>query len=473
MMDRPLKTLHPRVHGGLLSLRDNPVHVASMTEHGIEPIDLVCVNLYPFERTVANPDVKDEQAIEQIDIGGPSMVRSAAKNHRFVAVVTDPAQYDMVGAELDLHQGATSFSLRKRLAAAAFARTAAYDTAIAQWMAKRDPSMPGPELFPETMVVRLNRKQELRYGENPHQGGMLYHDGRITEASVTTAKQLHGKELSFNNLYDANGALELVKEIDADKACAAAVIKHANPCGFAAVPGARGVAEAFDKAYAGDPLAAFGGIIAFNCKVDLPAAQRIVEGQKFLEVIVAPDFDAEALALICDRWKNVRVLQTDPLPRPAHRDPREMDYKKITAGLLVQQRDLVTINTDKWEHKAGPAPSDETLNELFLATVAVKHLKSNAVCIVKDSALVGAGAGQMDRVASCNIAIAKAGDRAKGGAVGSDAFFPFRDGPDLLIKAGVSAIVQPGGSKRDEETIQACKDAGVTLMFTGVRHFRH
>ncbi|MEX2214265.1 MAG: bifunctional phosphoribosylaminoimidazolecarboxamide formyltransferase/IMP cyclohydrolase [Phycisphaeraceae bacterium] len=473
MMDGRLKTLHPRVHGGLLALRDNEGHVAAMKEHGIEPIDLVCVNLYPFEKTIAKPDVKDEQAIEQIDIGGPSMVRSASKNHRFVAVVTDPAQYDMVGAELDSNDGSTTLRLRKRLAAAAFARTAAYDTAIAQWMAKRDPSTPGPELFPEVMVLRLNRAQVLRYGENPHQAGVLYHDPRIGEASVATARQLHGKELSFNNLYDANGALELVKEINPADACAAAVIKHANPCGFAAVPVANGAAEAFDKAYAGDPLAAFGGIIAFNCKVDLAAAQRIVEGQKFLEVIVAPDYDPEALALICDRWKMVRVLQTDPLSKPAQREAAELDFKKITAGLLVQQRDLATIDLDRWQHTAGPAPGDDTLNQLFLATLAVKHLKSNAVCIVKDGALVGAGAGQMDRVASCRLAIDKAGERARGGAVGSDAFFPFRDGPDLLIKAGVTAIAHPGGSKRDDETIAACNEANVTLMFTGMRHFRH
>ena len=477
MMDGRLKTLHPRVHGGLLALRDNASHVAAMQQHGIAPIDLVCVNLYPFEKTVADPNVTEPHAIEQIDIGGPSMVRSASKNHRFVTVVTDPAQYDLVGAELEAHDGCTTLMLRKALAAAAFARTAAYDTAIATWMASRDPSSSSPALFPDPLMLRMNLVQELRYGENPHQAGVLYHDPRIGEASVTTAKQLHGKELSFNNLYDANGALELVKEIDIADAAASAVIKHANPCGFGVHPvdkdSGSPVAQAFERAYSGDPLAAFGGIVAFNCKVDLAAAQKLVEGSKFLEVIVAPAYEPAALALLTDRWKNVRILETGPLPPPDRRDGREMDYKKITAGLLVQQRDLAKIDPDQWQHVAGPKPSFAALDQLYIATLAVKHLKSTAVCIVRDGTLVGAGAGQMDRVASCRIAIDKAGDRAQGGYVGSDAFFPFRDGPDLLIKAGVAAIAQPGGSKRDDETIAACNEAGVTLMFTGMRHFRH
>jgi len=471
MMDGRLKTLHPRVHGGLLALRDKADHVAAMQQHGITPIDLVCVNLYPFEKTTADPHVEEGHAIEQIDIGGPSMVRSAAKNHRYVAVLTDPAQYDSISAELDAHDGATTLPLRKKLAAAAFARTAAYDTAIAQWMAARDPQTPNERLFPDPLILRLDPLMELRYGENPHQAGVLYGDARIREASVAYAKQLHGKELSFNNLYDANGALELVKEIDVQQACAAAVIKHANPCGFAVSQ--RSAADAFEKAYAGDPLAAFGGIVAFNCPVSLAAAEKLVEGSKFLEVIVAPSYGGDALALLTDRWKNVRILETGPLPPPDRRELREMDYKKITAGLLVQQRDLIKIDPDSWQHAAGPAPAESDIDQLVVATLAVKHIKSNAVCIVNDYALVGAGAGQMDRVASCRIAIEKAAARAKGGFVGSDAFFPFRDGPDLLIKAGVKAIAHPGGSKRDDETIAACNDAGVTLMITGKRHFRH
>lgn len=470
MMDGRVKTLHPRVHGGLLALRDNESHVASMVEHGIEPIDLICVNLYPFESTVANPDVTSAEAIEQIDIGGPSMLRSASKNHRFVAVVTEPGQYDRVTAALEANDGCTTLSLRESLAATAFARTAAYDTAISGWMRQRDPALSKEEWFPNPLLVRMDRSQELRYGENPHQAGVLYSDARVMEPSVARATQLHGKELSFNNLYDANGALELVKEIDASDICAAAVIKHANPCGFGIGVDA---ATAFEKAYAGDPLAAFGGIVAFNCPIDVATAEQIVEGQKFLEVIVAPAYEPAALELLRERWKNVRLLETGPLPSPRKRDANDHDIKKITGGLLVQQRDLATIDPKDWQHKAGPVPDDDALRQMQLAMVAVKHLKSNAVCIVNGNALAGAGAGQMDRVASCNIAIAKAGDRATGGVVGSDAFFPFRDGPDLLIAAGVSAIAQPGGSKRDDETIAACEEAGVTLVFTGRRHFRH
>jgi phosphoribosylaminoimidazolecarboxamide formyltransferase/IMP cyclohydrolase len=465
MMDGRLKTLHPRVHGGLLGLRDNADHVASMQEHGIQPIDLVCVNLYPFEATVAKANVTEAHAIENIDIGGPSMIRSAAKNHAFVTVVTDPLQYDGVMTVLDNNDGATTFELRRGLALAAFSRTAAYDSAISQWMANVS-----PQAMPSTLILRMTRKEELRYGENPHQAGALYIDPASTEPSVARAKQLHGKGLSFNNLYDANGALELVKEIPADIHAACAVIKHANPCGFAI---ADDVATAFSKAYDGDPLAAFGGIVAFNRKVDLATANAIAAGQKFLEVIVAPAYDKDALKVLSDRWANVRILETGDLPAPDRRDPRELDIKRIAGGLLVQDRDLANLHPGSWEHVAGPAPVEQQLRDMVIAMTAVKHLKSNAVCLVNDDMLVGAGAGQMDRVASCRIATQKAGDRAKGAAVGSDAFFPFRDGPDLLIAAGIKCIAQPGGSKRDDETIAACNEAGVTLMFTGKRHFKH
>ncbi len=466
MMDGRVKTLHPRVHGGLLGLRDNDAHTAAMAEHGIEPIDLVCVNLYPFEQTVARPDVAEAQAIEQIDIGGPSMIRSAAKNHRFVTVVTDPSQYDKVVNELDAHEGATTMALRRELATAAFARTAAYDSAIAGWLAHH-----APQPLPDALILRLEKHPvQLRYGENPHQDGAVYATPDSTEPSLLKATTLHGKALSFNNYYDANGALELVKEIDPADLAAVSVIKHANPCGFAVDDD---VATAFDKAYAGDPLAAFGGIVAFNRTVTGPAAERIVAGQKFLEVIVAPGYDDDALELLRERWKNVRILALGDLPAPKDRDPRELDMKRITGGLIVQQRDLAAFDASRWEHKAGPAPDDATLADAELAMITVKHLKSNAICLVNGSALVGAGAGQMDRVASCKLAVEKADDRAAGATAGSDAFFPFRDGPDVLINAGVKAIVQPGGSKRDEETIAACNDAGVTLLFIGRRHFRH
>jgi phosphoribosylaminoimidazolecarboxamide formyltransferase/IMP cyclohydrolase len=455
MMDGRVKTLHPRVHGGLLGLRDNAGHVASMKEHGIEPIDLVCVNLYPFERTIAKSDVADEEAIEQIDIGGPSMLRSASKNHAFVTVVTSPTQYDALITNLTANDGATSLLLRKRFAAAAFARTAAYDTAIAQWMQTRLDNNATDCTFGSTLLIRMDRVDELRYGENPHQKAALYTDPNCTEANVVNAKQLHGKTLSFNRP-------------------AASVIKHANPCGCGVDDDLK---TAFEKAYAGDPMAAFGGIVALNKTVDLATAQSITEGQKFLEVIVAPGYDDDALALLAERWKNVRLLAVGPIDDPARRDPAQADFKRILGGILVQQRDLVDMTPTDWQHMAGPAPTAEQLADLAVAWAAVKHVKSNAITLAKDGALAGAGAGQMDRVESCKIAIEKANvkgqNRSTGSVAASDAFFPFRDGPDLLIAAGVKAIVQPGGSKRDDETISACIDAGVTLLFTGRRHFRH
>ena len=466
MMDGRVKTLHPLVHGGLLGLRDNDKHVAAMKEHGIEPIDLICVNLYPFEQTIAKEDVAEAEAIEQIDIGGPSMLRSASKNFRFVTVVTDPNQYDKVANELDTHDGCTTLALRRELANSAFFRTAAYDTAIAGWMFGQS-----TQAMPDTLIYRFDKLPvELRYGENPHQAGAVYKTADTTEPSLVNAQVHHGKALSFNNYYDANGALELVKEINAAQHAAVSVIKHANPCGFAV---AKDVADAFEKAYAGDPLAAFGGIVAFNRPVTKAAAEKIVEGQKFLEVIVAPGYQPEAMDMIAERWKNVRIMETAPLPDPEKRDPRELDIKRITGGIILQQRDLERFDSSKWQHAAGPAPDTTLQVDAELAMIAVKHLKSNAICLIKDAMLIGAGAGQMDRAASCKLSVEKAGQRAKGAVAGSDAFFPFRDGPDVLINAGVKAIVQPGGSKRDDETIQACNDAGVTLLFTGRRHFRH
>jgi len=467
MMDGRVKTLHPKIHGGLLGLRDHPQHVAAMKQHGIEPIDLGCVNLYPFEKTIARAGVSEEEAIEQIDIGGPSMVRSAAKNHGFVAIVTDPAQYDRVIAELTANKGATTLALRRFLAGAAFARTAAYDTAIAAWMAQHGQAT-GP--FADPLLLRLDKvAMELRYGAPPHQRGAVYADPNWREASLINAKHLHGIPLSYCNFFDADGALELVKEIDAAQQAAAAVIKHANPCGFAV---AADLPTAFQKAYDGDPLAAFGGIIALNRRVDLATAQRITAVKHKLDVILAPSYDPDALQLLRDRWKTTRLLEVGDLPAPSDRKPTIV-YKQITGGLLAQDRDLAPFDTATWKHVAGPTPGDAMLLDLKLAMIAVKHLKSNAVCLVKDAMLVGAGAGQMDRLASCRIAVDKATNRARGAAAASDAFFPFRDGPEILIHAGAQAIVQPGGSVKDEDTITACRDANVTLMFTGRRHFRH
>ncbi len=485
MMDGRVKTLHPRIHGGLLALRDKPDHTQAMAKHGIQPIDLVCVNLYPFEQTVAKPGVAPEEAIEQIDIGGPSMIRSAAKNHRFVAVVTDPSQYDSVAQEIDTHQGATTLRCRSKLAAAAFQRTASYDTAIATWMARYsgDPAplesepVEAESIFPPTLTMKLDRVALLRYGENPHQAAALYRQPAPAPApaNAVTARQLHGKQLSYNNLNDANAALALVSEFHQP---AAAVIKHTNPCGCGV--GDR-LAQAFERAYAGDPLAAFGGIVALNQQVDLDTATRITgpgpQGNpKFVEVILAPGYDDDALEMLQQRWKNVRLLAVGPVAPP---DPptSTIEFRSITGGVLAQQSDLTDMDPHRWRLAAGPKPSQAVMTTLHVAWCAAKHVKSNAITIARDSALAGAGAGQMDRVESCKIAVAKANagqqNRTQGAVAASDAFFPFRDGPDVLIAAGIQAMVQPGGSKRDDETIAACDQANVSLLFTGRRHFRH
>ena len=467
MMDGRIKTLHPRIHGGLLALRDEPSHMTAMTEHGIDPIDLVCVNLYPFEQTVSQPDVTNEKAIENIDIGGPSMVRSAAKNHRFVTVVTDPSQYEQVDDELDANRGATRLSTRRKLALAAFARTAAYDAAITNWFSAR---LDQP--LREHLLLSYRRHPDvLRYGENPHQSAALYVDPGDSEPSIVRARKHHGIALSYCNLFDADGSLELVKEIDPAQYAAAAVVKHANPCGFAI---AEDLSEALAKAYAGDPLAAYGGIVAVNRPIDQAAADAICAGKKFLHVIVAPGYDEPALAQLKQRWKDVRLLEVDPLGKPSDRSAGQMELKRVTGGILVQNRDLATFDeVEKWPHVAGPVPKLEDLRDIALAMICVKHLKSNAVCLVKDQMLVGAGAGQMDRLQSSRIAVTKAGERSRGSVAGSDAFFPFRDGPDQLIAAGVRAIVQPGGAKKDADVIAACNEADVTMVFTGRRHFRH
>jgi len=467
MMDGRVKTLHPRVHGGLLGRRDLPEHVKAMEEHGIPPIDLVCVNLYPFEMTVRREGVQEHEAIEQIDIGGPSMLRSAAKNHEFVTVVTDPSQYDRVASELAANDGATTLELRRTLAAATFARTAAYDTAIAAWMSQR-----AGNRFPPVFELRGVNEGELRYGENPHQAAAVYRDPTYRGPSVVAAELLHGKPLSYNNLLDAAAALELVQDLRelAPDMAGAVVVKHTSPCGTAIAPTLR---EAFAKAYAGDPLAAFGGIVALNAPVDRATAEEIVAGEKFLEVVVAPSYDADALALLSARWKNARLLAVGPVSAV----PKSVLVRSIAGGFLAQEADTHAIVADEFQHTAGPAPSAVVLRDAAFLTAVVKHLKSNAVCIGRDGQLFGAGAGQMDRVASCRNAVEKAGARVREGSgiavAASDAFFPFDDGPRLLIDAGVKCLVHPGGSKRDEDTFKLCEERGVTCLVTGVRRFRH
>ncbi len=459
IMDGRVKTLHPAVHGALLARRDHESHVQAMKEHGIEPIDLVCINLYPFAKTIRREGVTFEEAIENIDIGGPAMLRSAAKNHEFVTVITAPNQYDRVANELETHEGATTKQMRADLAAAAFSRTAEYDAMIAAWMNRRQVGT-----FPDQLRISFTKAMDLRYGENPHQQAALYRDPASYGPSIVNADLLHGKALSYNNVGDAAAALLLVREFSQP---AAAVIKHANPCG-AAVAG--NVADAFLAAYEGDPLAAYGGIVAFNQSVDEAAARRIVEGSKFFEVIIAPSYEPAARELIAQRWANVRLLAVgDHVPTT----DRKIEMRSIPGGLLVQDQDRRKAQPETWQHAAGPAPTPELLADAAVVWIIAKHLKSNAIAVGGQRRLYGAGAGQMDRLASCRLAVEKAGGRAKGAIAASDAFFPFPDGPQILIDAGVKCIVHPGGSKRDQDTLEVCSRHGVTCLLTGVRHFRH
>ena len=484
MMDGRVKTLHPKVHGGFLALRDNAQHVAAMKEHGIEPIDLICVNLYPFEQTVAKPNCTFEEAIENIDIGGPAMIRSASKNHRSIVVVTDAVQYDKVLKHMRANNGQTPYAFRLDLAMWAYTRTAQYDAAIYPYLAQAyfakkaeagEPNEFAAEnagLLP-ALTPRLKRAEMLRYGENPHQLAAFY-SASSKEPGVATAKQLHGKALSYINILDADAAIELVREFSSP---AAAVIKHTNPCGCATVDtNDSALAKAFDLAYAGDPVAAFGGIVALNREVDAETAERIVSGKRFLEVLIAPGYSPEALEMLKDRWKDCRILATGSLDAP--RDTRELHYRSVTGGILVQQRDLAGFDRKACTVTSLRQPTEEQWQNLAFIWLVTKHVKSNAVAIARSGQLLGAGAGQMSRPMSAKIAIELANknghaDSMRGAAAGSDAFFPFPDAPELLINAGVTAIIHPGGSKKDQDTIDLCNRHNVALVTTGQRHFAH
>lgn len=468
MMGGRVKTLHPKVHGGLLAVRDNPDHTASMTQHGIGAIDLLCVSLYPFEATIAREGVTDAEAIEQIDIGGPAMIRSGAKNHASVAVVTDPGQYAAVLQEIA--EGGTTFERRRTLAQAAFERTAAYDAAISAYFA----AQAGQE-FPDRVTVAVKKSNDLRYGENPHQPASVYVDTAYNGPSVLHARQLAGKPLSYNNLNDASAALELALAIVRTNPAevGASVVKHTNPCGAARAGTA---VEACRLALAGDPMAAFGGILACSAPIDSATADLIASEGSFFEVVIAPTFDDDAVRALEARWKNCRLLAVGETSAPA--SVREL--RPLPGGMLVQRRDTDVPNPSAWAHAAGPAPSGEQLAAAGVLECIGRALSSNAVCLGgvdpvqrAGARLFGAGAGQMDRVASCHLAIEKAGELAEGSIAYSDAFFPFPDGPTLLADAGVSMIVHPGGSKRDQETFDLCNDRGISVMTTGLRHFRH
>ena len=460
MMDGRVKTLHPKVHGGILARRGQDDEV--MAEHGIEPIDMVVVNLYPFETTVANPDCSLEDAIENIDIGGPTMVRAAAKNHRFVNVVVNAADYAEILTEMQANKGSTSMETRFNLAVKAYEHTAAYDGAIANHFGRLVPG--GSPKFPRTFNTQVHKTQEMRYGENPHQQAAFYVEANPAEAGIATARQIQGKELSYNNVADTDAALECVKNFQ-EPACV--IVKHANPCGVAV---AENIRKAYDLAFATDTESAFGGIIAFNRELDAATAASIVERQ-FVEVIIAPSVSDAAAKLVADK-KNVRLLACGEWSssNPA------LDYKRVNGGLLVQDRDLGMISSADLRMVSKLKPTEQQMQDLLFAWKVAKFVKSNAIVYANNGQTVGVGAGQMSRINSARIAAIKAehaGLSVKGSVMASDAFFPFRDGIDNAGAAGIAAVIQPGGSIRDDEVIAAADEHGMAMVFTGMRHFRH
>jgi phosphoribosylaminoimidazolecarboxamide formyltransferase/IMP cyclohydrolase len=456
MMDGRVKTLHPAIHGGLLARRDVPEHLTALESQNIAPIDLVCVNLYPFEETVAKPGVELEEAVENIDIGGPSMVRSAAKNYASVTVVVDPADYEAVLGEL--RSGDTSLETRKRLATKAFAHTSAYDAAITTYLSGQN--------LPDSLRLPFEKASDLRYGENPHQKAAFYVENRAGEGSLARARQLSGIALSFVNLFDLDGAWNLVCEWDKP---AAAIIKHANPCGCAV---AETLSEAFSLARDADPISRFGGIIACNTVVDVATAQEIIVKGSLYHAIIAPGYDPEAFEMLKNRsgWgADLRILDAGTtLPRAA-----DFDFKRVSGGLLVQDLDRGEISASELKIVTQTSPDETQTADLLFAWKCVKHLKSNAIAIAKNGVLIGAGAGQMNRASSVELALKQAGENAEGAVLASDAFFPFDDGPAAAAKAGIKAIIQPGGSNRDADSVALCDREGIAMVFTGMRHFKH
>ncbi len=519
IMDGRVKTLHPKVHGAILGRPDVPLHAEAIAAHGIIPFELVVVNLYPFEATIAKPGCTTEDAIENIDIGGPSMVRSAAKNHEHVGIVTCPSQYERVVSELK-SAGKLSHEFRRELAAAAFACTARYDRAIADYIAGITGKLLAEEVpegvtvdaakFPRVLHLDFERRMPLRYGENPHQAAAFYVEtgerggvsppvieetekpaltGGLTpprspksreqlRATLAAFEKLHGKELSYNNLLDLDSAMAIVREFDQP---AAVVIKHNNPCGCAIsecgpTSPKSALASAFERAYAGDPVSAFGGIFGLNRVVDLATAEQFCLPDRFVEAIIAPGFTDEAFQLLTTKpkWKNnVRLLRVPGWQSSTSSTSASMDYRRVSGGLLVQTRDDVADPESEWKVVTNRQPTDAELRDLRFAWRICKHVKSNAIVFAKDGAITGTGAGQMSRLDSSEIAAKKSADRSQGGVVASDAFFPFRDGIDQAAKAGILAAIQPGGSRNDPEVIAAANEHGMTMIFTGRRHFKH
>lgn len=461
MMDGRLKTLHPKIHGGLLALRDNPGHLDSLKKHGIELIDMAVINLYRFEDTVARPGCSLEEAVENIDIGGPTMLRAAAKNYRFVSVVTDPDDYDKIIEEMRETGGKISAETNFFLATKTFQLTARYDGAISNYLGSIDTAGNRKD-FPKTFTIQFAMAQDLRYGENPHQKAAFYKENKPFLSAVANARQLQGKELSYNNIMDADAAWQMVSDFNLP---AAVVIKHANPCGAATAAGE--LLTAYEKALQTDPVSAFGGIVALNRPVDGKTAAELAK--IFLEVILAPAFDEEARTILSAK-KNVRLLE---IPTASSGAPTDFDFRRVVGGLLIQERDRDAFDIRQARVVTKRPPTNEEYQALDFAWRVVKHVKSNAIVIASKDQLVGVGAGQMSRVDSVKIARMKSILPTTGTVLASDAFFPFRDGIDMAAEAGVTAIIQPGGSVRDEEAIQAADEHGIAMIFTGKRHFKH
>ena len=456
IMDGRVKTLHPKLYAGLLAVRDAPEHAKALSEHGIEPVDLVCVNLYPFERTASARGSTDAEVIENIDIGGPTMIRAAAKNHAYATVVVSPASYDAVLEELRMGDGALSPQTRESLASEAFAYTARYDTSIARWFAERE------EDFPDLYVRAYEKVVDLPYGENPHQRAAYYEQVGARMSVLSMVRQHHGKQLSYNNLLDLDSARRVAREFTVP---ACVIVKHNNPCGVAI---GRTAQEAYERAFATDPTSAFGGIIVLNRAVDRALAEKLNE--QFIEVLFAPAYDEAALEILTEK-KNIRILEDNERRVPL---AGERDIRQVLGGLLVQDGDLTLAERGDMEVVSEREPTEAEWGEMMFAWKIAKHIKSNAIVLAKDLATAGIGAGQMSRVDSVRLAVEKSrADSLDGAALASDAFFPFADGPQLAVEAGVRAIIQPGGSIRDDEVIAAADDAGVAMVFTRRRHFRH
>ncbi|HOR86518.1 MAG TPA: bifunctional phosphoribosylaminoimidazolecarboxamide formyltransferase/IMP cyclohydrolase, partial [Bacillota bacterium] len=455
-LDGRVKTLHPSIHGGLLAIRENQGHMDTLRKLDINTIDMVVVNLYPFRKTIQKEEVELSEAIENIDIGGPSMLRSAAKNNKYVTVVVNPSDYQKVLNEIRIN-GDTSEATRLELAAKAFSHTASYDTLIGSYLWEKA----GLPKYPETVTMTFEKVQDLRYGENPHQAAAYYREMREVKGSIAAAVQLHGKELSFNNINDANAALETLKEFDEP---AVVAVKHANPCGVGV---GQDIYEAYVKAYEADPVSIFGGIAAVNREVDARTASEI--SKIFLEIVIAPSYTEEALQIIMGK-KNIRILELKDINRKAQEEP---DLKKVSGGLLIQDADWQDFNMSDIKYVTDRKPTEKEMQDLLFAWKVVKHVKSNAIVVGKDGMTLGIGPGQTNRIWSTNMSLERSGDKAKGAVIASDAFFPFGDVAEAAARAGITAIIQPGGSVNDQLSIDECNKNGIAMIFTGMRHFKH